>query len=165
MDASVRDAINEQINHEFYAAYLYLAMAAHFEAESMDGFGQWMRMQAREEVEHAMRLFDYLLRRGEGVELEAVAKPGASFDSPLTIFRQALEHEKKVTGLINDLYELAVEQNDYPTQLELQWFIDEQVEEEDSVGRVVEQIEMAGDSRAALLMLDQRLGSRTEGDH
>ena len=161
MDASVKDAINAQINHEFYAAYLYLAMAAHFESESLEGFGQWMRMQAREEVEHAMRLFDYLLRRGEEVELDAVAKPEADFDSPLSIFQQALEHEKKVTGLIDDLYELALEKSDYPTQLELQWFIDEQVEEEESVGRVVEQIEMAGDSRAALLMLDQRLGSRT----
>ena len=160
MDASVKDALNAQINHEFYAAYLYLAMAAHFEAESLEGFGQWMRMQAKEEVEHAMRLFDYLLRRGEEVELESVGKPEASFDSPLSIFEQALSHEKKVTGLINDLYELAVEKNDYPTQLELQWFIDEQVEEEDSVGRVVEQLEMVGESNAGLFMLDQRLGSR-----
>lgn len=164
MDASVKDAINEQINHEFYAAYLYLSMAAHFETEGFEGFGQWMRMQSREEVEHAMRLFDYLLRRGEEVELDAVARPEASFDSPVSIFRQALEHEKKVTGLINDLYELAVEKSDYPTQLELQWFIDEQVEEEESVGRVVEQLDMAGDSRAALLMLDQKLGARSSAE-
>lgn len=164
MDARVRDAINEQINQEFHAAYLYLAMAAHFELQSLDGFGQWMRMQAKEEVTHAMRLFDFLIRRGEEVALDTVSRPESTFESPISIFQQALDHEKKVTAMIDELYGLATEKRDYPTQLELQWFIAEQVEEEDSVGRVVEQLDMAGDSRAALLMLDQELGARSSDD-
>ena len=160
MKESVRRAINNQINHEFHAAYLYLAMAGHFELESLNGFGQWMRAQAREEVEHAMRLFDFMLQRGERVDLDEIAAPDAEFDSPVSIFRAALEHERKVTGLIHELYELASEEKDYPTRLELQWFIQEQVEEEDSVGSMVAQLEMAGENRAALLMLDRTLGDR-----
>ncbi len=160
MDDSVRDAINKQINHEFQAAYLYLAMAGHFEVESLEGFGKWMRMQAREELEHGMRLFDYMVRRGVEVTLAPVDGPQAKFGSPIDIFKQALDHERKVTELINSLYEVATTKKDYPTQLELQWFIDEQVEEEASLGSVVEQLEMVGDNRAALLMMDERLGGR-----
>ena len=160
MNDAVRGAINKQINHEFQAAYLYLAMAGHFEVENLEGFGKWMRMQAREELEHGIRLFDYMTRRGVEVTLATVAGPRAEFGSPIDIFKQALEHERTVTDLINSLYELAATEKDYPTQLELQWFIDEQVEEEASVGNVVEQLEMAGDSRAALLMLNEKLGSR-----
>lgn len=164
MDDAVRTAIEEQINHEFEAAYLYLAMAAHFEVQSLDGFGMWMRMQAQEEVAHAMRLFDFLVRRGFAAKLSSVPGPAADFGAPLAIFQQALEHERKVTQLIGSLYELAVANKDRPTQLELQWFVTEQVEEEASVGNVVEQLQMVGDSRAALLMLDQKLGSRATAE-
>ena len=160
MDDAVRDAINKQINHEFQAAYLYLAMSGHFMVESLEGFGKWMRMQAREELGHGMRLFDYMVRRGVEVTRAPVAGPQAKFGSPIAIFRQALDHERKVTELINSLYEVATTKKDYPTQLELQWFIDEQVEEEASLGSVVEQLEMVGDNRAALLMMDERLGGR-----
>lgn len=160
MDDEVRGAIGNQINQEFRAAYLYLAMAAHFEAESLDGFGSWMRLQAQEEVGHAMRLFDFAVRRGGEVGLVDVPAPEAKLGSPLQVFRLALEHEIKVTALINELYELAAAKKDYPTQLELQWFIEEQVEEEASAGKIVEQLEMVGDDRAALLTLDQKLGSR-----
>ena len=161
MDHAVRDAVAKQINHEFHAAYQYLAMAGHLEVESLDGFGAWMRAQAREEVGHAMRLFDFMVRRGVEVSLADVPGPKAQFGPPLAIFKQALEQEKRVSELIHRLYELAAQEKDYPTQLELQWFIEEQVEEEASVGSIVEQLEMVGDNRAALLMLDQRLGSRS----
>ena len=164
MDDAVRKAIEAQINHEFHAAYLYLAMAGHFEVQSLDGFGQWMRTQAQEEVGHAMRLFDFLVRRGVPAKLSDVAGPVAKFGEPLSIFQQALEHEMKVSALIASLYELAVEKKDHPTQLELQWFVTEQVEEEASVGNVVEQLGMVGDSRAALLMLDQKLGTRAAAE-
>lgn len=165
MDTAVRDAINQQIKQEFFAAYLYMAMSAHFSNESLDGFAHWMRLQAREELGHAVRLVDYLLDRGAPVEFPSVEAPPTSFGAPLSIFEAALEHERKVTASINDLYALAIEKQDYPTQLQLQWFINEQVEEEASSGRVVEQLRMAGDDRAALLMMDERLGSRgPEGD-
>ena len=164
MDEAVREAIEDQINHEFLAAYLYLAMAGHFEVGGLDGFGAWMRMQAQEEVGHGMRLFDFMVRRGVRVRLADVPGPEAKFGSPLEIFGQALQQEMKVTELINTLYHLAVVKRDYPTQIELQWFIGEQVEEEASVGNIVEQLEMVGDSRAALLMMDQKLGGRSTAE-
>ena len=164
MDDEVGEAIANQINQEFRAAYLYLAMAGHFELETLDGFGRWMRLQAREEAGHAMRLFDFAVRRGVKVRLLDVPGPTAKLGSPLELFKQALEHEIKVTALINGLYELAALKKDYPTQLELQWFIEEQVEEEASTGKIVEQLEMVGDDRAALLTLDQKLGSRATAE-
>lgn len=165
MDQAVRKAINDQINHEFYAAYLYLSMAAHFEDRNLDGFASWMKEQSKEEVDHAMRLFGHLGERGERVELQGIDQPPTEFGSVLSIFEAALEHEKKVTGLIHDLYELAQEKKDYPSQSMLQWFIDEQVEEEDMTSRLVEQLEMVGDNRAALFMMDARLGARGAGGH
>lgn len=162
MDSAVRQAINDQIKHEFYAAYLYMAMSAHFSNEALDGFAHWMRMQAQEELGHAVRLVDYLLDRGESVEFPAVEAPPTSFGAPLSIFEAALEHERKVTAAIERIYALAVEKSDYATQLQLQWFINEQVEEEASSGRVVDQLRLAGEDGAALLMMDQRLGARTD---
>lgn len=165
MDRKVRELVNEQIAHEFHAAYTYLAMAAHFEAASFEGFARWMRHQAKEETEHAMRLFDYLAERGEPVELGAIAEPGGDFGTPLEVFRAALKHEQKVTGQINAIYEAAVDARDYPTQVMLQWFIEEQVEEENLTGTAVERLEMAGDHRGALLMLDSQFGQRTGDEH
>ena len=165
MDPKVRNLINEQIAHEFYASYLYLAMAAHFEEQNLEGFAQWMRMQSDEEDEHAMKLFDYLVERGERIELGAIDEPPVEFGSPVDAFRAALEHEKKVTGLINDIYEAAVDAKDYPTQVMLQWFIEEQVEEEDVTGTAVERLEMAGDSNAAIMFLDAEFGKRTTAGH
>jgi len=164
MDSAVREAINDQIKQEFFAAYLYMAMSAHFANKSLEGFAHWMRMQAQEELGHAVRLVDYLLERGEPVTFPAIDQPPTSFGAPLSIFEAALEHEKKVTASINRLYALAVEKVDYPTQLVLQWFITEQVEEEASSGTVVEQLRMAGDDSAALLMMDERQGGRVEGE-
>ncbi len=119
-----------------------------------------MRMQAQEEVEHAMRLLDFLLDRGGKVELKALDKPVSDFESPLAVMEAALAHEQKVTGMINRLYELAKEEQDYPTQVLLQWFITEQVEEEKSAGGVVDQLKLAGDSPGAMLVLDGKLAQR-----
>jgi len=160
MDDAVRAAVNRQIGHELKAGYLYLAMSAHFERASLVGFAMWMRGQAQEELEHAMKLFDFMNHRGAKVELGAVPAPPADFGTPSQIFHAALEHEKEVTQLIHELYDLCVEKHDHATQLELNWFITEQVEEEASVGTVVDQLRMAGDNEAAVLMLDRELGTR-----
>ncbi len=161
MDASVQKAINEQINKELYAAYLYLAMSAHFDRKSLEGFSTWMRHQAREELVHAMRLFDHMSDVGGHVELAAVAAPPTDFGTPLSIFEAALEHERSVTQSIHSLYELARAKNEYPSQLVLTWFINEQVEEEKTSGTIVDQLRMIGNDAAALQMMDQRLGQRT----
>lgn len=161
MNEQIEDALNEQIKHEFYAAYLYLGMMAYFERRSLGGFAHWMRLQAREEVGHAMRLVDFVLDRGGTVELKAIERPDTDYDSPLEVMRAALEHERRVTGMIDRLYELALEHKDHPAQVLLQWFVTEQVEEEKSAGDIVDRLEIGGDSGSALLALDERLGRRT----
>jgi ferritin len=156
----VQDAINEQIKNELYSAYLYLSMAVHFESSNLPGFAHWMKIQASEEVKHAMKFFDYIFERGGKVMLKAIDQPPAEFKAPVDIFKMAHEHEKKVTAMIHKLYELALKENDYPSQVMLQWFIKEQVEEEKSAEGIVEQLKMAGDSSAALLMADRQFAAR-----
>jgi ferritin len=165
MNQRVEKALNDQINEELFSAYMYLAMAAHFKATNLDGFAGWMRHQADEEVEHAMRLFTHINRRGGRVVLKAIGEPPLDFGSPLEAFQKALAHEQHITGTINALYEIAVEEKDYPAQMEIQWFIDEQVEEEENAGGVVELLKMAGDNKGALLMLDRELAKRSGEDH
>ena len=160
MKGAVRDAIGEQIKHEFYSAYLYLSMAGSFEAASLPGFAHWMRKQSEEEREHAMKFFDFLLDRGERVQLQAIDQPPYSFRSPLDTFEQALEHEKEITARIHELYELSVQEKDYPAQVLLSWFVSEQVEEEKSAAGIVERLRMAGENSTALLLLDQEMGER-----
>jgi len=163
MNDRVQKAFNDQINEELFSSYVYLSMAAHFEEQNLEGFANWMRHQAQEEVAHAMRLFDHIHRRGGRVALKAIGEPPAEFKSPLDAFEKALAHEQHITGCINDLYGIALEEKDYPAQMELQWFIDEQVEEEENTGRVVDQLKLVGDNQSALLMLDRELGQR-EGE-
>jgi ferritin len=160
MKGAVRDAMGEQIKHELYAAYLYLSMAGSFEVANLTGFAHWMRRQSSEEVEHAMKLFDFILDRGEHVELQAIEAPPYAFRTPLDTFEQALEHEKEITARINDLYELSVRESDHPAQVFLNWFVTEQVEEEKSATEIVERLRMAGDDSAALLLLDGELARR-----
>ena len=160
LSKTLEAAINDQIKHELYSAYLYLSMSAYLEANNMPGSARWMRLQSQEETSHAMKFFDYMYDRGNRVVLQAIDQPPAEFGSVLDIFEKALEHEKKVTGLINSIYELAVKENDYPTQVELQWFITEQVEEEKSAGDIVDQLKMVGDHGPSLIMLDRALGAR-----
>ncbi|MDX1623020.1 MAG: ferritin [Gemmatimonadota bacterium] len=161
---SLQSALNDQINDEFHAAYLYLSMAEYFEANNLTGFAHWMRMQREEEIGHGMKIYDFVLDRNGRVELQAIDAPPHDYDSPLDACERALEHEKKVTGKINDLYDLAKEKRDYSTEALMQWFVIEQVEEEASALQLVEQLEMAGDDRAALLMLDREMGSRTSAE-
>lgn len=159
---SLQDAMNSQIKHELYSAYFYLSMSAYFEANNLPGSARWMRLQAQEEQGHAMKFFDYIHDRGGQVVLQAIDQPPSDFKSPLDVFERTLAHEQKVTGLINSLYELAVKENDYASQSFLQWFVDEQVEEEKNATQIVEMLRMVGDHKGNLLMLDHRLGERGE---
>ncbi len=154
-------AVNGQINAEFFSGYIYLSMAAYFEGQNLPGFATWMRLQAQEEQIHGMKLFDYVLERGGSFIPKAIAAPSASWESPLAVFQEALKHEQKVTGLINKLYEVAKAENDHATEIMLQWFITEQIEEEASAEAIVEKLKLAGNKPQALLMLDKELGTRT----
>lgn len=157
---NVEGAINDQIAKEFYAAHLYLSMVAYFEEQNLPGFAHWMRMQTDEERAHAMRLFNYLIEAGGRVKLQAIGEPPSEFDGPLAVMEASLEHEQKVTASIRKLYELAEKEKDYATQLHLQWFISEQLEEEKNVGDVIARLKLAGDNKVALMFIDQELGSR-----
>lgn len=163
LSQGVQNAINDQIHHEFHSAYVYLSMSAYLEAANFTGFAKWMRMQAGEEVSHAMRLFDYVNDRNGRVQLKALEQPPADFKSVLDTFEQALQHEQKVTGMIHSLYALATKENDYATQVALEWFIREQVEEEATATKVVDRLKIAGNDGAALLMLDNEMGGREAG--
>jgi ferritin len=160
LNKTVQNAINDQIKHEFYSSYLYLSMSAYFETLSLPGFARWMRVQSQEEHEHAMKFFDFVNDRGGTVELQALDQPPGEFQSPLDVFQQALEHERKVTALIHGLYELALKESDYATQTLLQWFITEQVEEEKNATQIVEQLKMTGGEPSSLLLLDRELAGR-----
>ncbi len=160
LSQKIQDALNEQIKDEFYSAYLYLAMSAYSEATNLPGFARWMRLQGQEEVSHAMKLFDYINDRGGRALLGAIDRPPAEFKSPLDLFEQALEHERQITGKIHALYQLATQTNDYPTQVMLHWFIEEQVEEEKSASQIVAQLKLVGDHIPPILMMDHRLGQR-----
>jgi ferritin len=157
---AVEKAINDQIKNELYSAYLYLSMSAYLESANLSGMARWMRLQRDEEMAHAMKFFDYVYDRGGRVVLQAIDQPPAEFGSPLDVFEKALAHEQKVTGLINQIYDLAVKENDYPSQIELQWFITEQVEEEKSAGDIVELLKVIGDHGPSVIMVDRQLGAR-----
>ena len=157
---AVEEAMNEQIKNEFFSAYQYLSMAAYCESENLPGFARWMRAQSQEEAQHAMRFYDFILERNGRVGLRGIDPPVVEFGSPLEVFERALEHEKRVTAMINDLYGLAVSENDYASQTFLQWFVTEQVEEEKNAGDVVETLKMVGDKSEALFLLDRELGQR-----
>ena len=160
MKGAVRDAINEQIKHEFYSAYVYLSMAGSFGVANLPGFAHWMRRQYEEEAGHALKFFDFLLDRGESVQLLSLEGPPHAFRSPVDTFEQALEHEKEITSRIHELYDLSVQEGDYPAQVLLNWFVTEQVEEEKVATEIVERLRMADDDSAALLLLDRELGER-----
>lgn len=160
IDSKMQKAINNQINAELYSAYLYLAMRAHFENESLPGFANWMSIQTLEESSHAMKFFDYVVGRGGQVELGAIERPPASWDSPLAVFEHVYAHEQMVTGLINELMDLAIELKDHATASALQWFIAEQVEEEASADAIVQKVRLMKDAHGGLFMLDRELASR-----
>jgi ferritin len=159
---NVEKTLNEQINAELYSAYLYQAMAAYFEDKSLAGFARWMDLQAEEEQAHARKIYDYVNERGGRVILEGIDKPKNEWDSNLEVFEDSLAHEEKITAMINDLVSLADAEKDYATHSFLQWFVDEQVEEEDNVGEIVDKLKLVGDSTQSLFMMDDKLGARTE---
>jgi len=159
---SMYKALNDHMKAEFYAAYLYLSMAAHFEHENLTGMAAWMHKQSAEEMEHAMKFFRYLNDRGAKVVLQALEQPTTTWATPLEAFKNALKHEQMVTGEIHRLLELAQNEKDFGTAHFLQWFVEEQVEEEANVEGVIARLEMVGDSKAALLFMDRELGARQD---
>ncbi len=156
----MEQALNEQINAEFFSAYLYLSMAGYFSAQNLSGCAHWMELQYMEESEHAMKIFKYINDRGGRVRLDAIEKPQAEWESPMAAFEAAYKHEQYITGRINDLMKLAVELNDYTTQSFLQWYLNEQVEEEANVDEIVQSFHLMGNDKRGLFMLDRELKRR-----
>ncbi|MBD5781766.1 ferritin [Pelagicoccus sp. NFK12] len=161
LSKELTDALNEQIGMEFQAFYSYLSMASYFEANAWDGFASWMSTQSDEERVHAMKFYAYLLDRGATVSLPAIEAPKKDFDTPLSVFEASLAQEKKVTASINKLYKIAHSCDDYATVSFLKWFIDEQVEEEKSVGDMIDKLKRAEGNTEAMFMLDRLAGERT----
>jgi len=157
---TMQDAMNEQINKELFSSYLYLSMAAYFEDRNLPGFANWMRVQADEEREHAMKIYDFILERGGKVALKAIDAPKTEWNSTLEVAEEVAAHEGKVTASIHALYELALKEKDYPAQVMLQWFISEQVEEEKNAAEIVASLKMIEAHETAVLQLDHRLSKR-----
>lgn len=155
LSTKMNEVLNRQIQSEFQASYLYLAMSSHCEECNLPGFASWLRTQSEEERGHAMRLFDFLLNREGHVELHQINQPRSEFDSALEMFESVLQHEKDVTRKIDVAYRAALDEHDNATAVELQWFITEQVEEEKTAGDIVSQLRMVGDDKVALLMVDR----------
>ncbi|GAU09500.1 ferritin [Desulfoplanes formicivorans] len=160
LSKKLEKAFNDQVNAEMYSSYLYLSMAAFFQNQNLPGFAGWMKAQAQEELFHAMKFYDYIMERGGQVVLAPIAGPPTEWESPRAVMEATLEHEQKVTGLINNLVNLAMEEKDHASTIFLQWFVSEQVEEEDSVGDVLNKIKLMGDSGSGLFMLDRDMGQR-----
>ncbi|OHB64116.1 MAG: ferritin [Planctomycetes bacterium RBG_13_60_9] len=160
ISAKVEKALNEQINEELYSSYLYLSMAAWFESQNLPGFASWMRVQVREENTHAMKFVEFINERRGRVALQAIKEPTKEWESPLAAFEAALKHEQHITGRINELVNLAVAEKDHATGAFLQWFVNEQVEEEAAADSVVQKLTIAKDAPGALLMLDHAMGER-----
>jgi len=156
----IQEALNGQINAELYSAYLYLSMEAYFQSQNLPGFASWMRVQTQEELTHAIKIYDFLNERGGRVILKSITEPQAEWQSPLAAFEAAYKHEQKVTGLINDLVNLALDEKDHATNSFLQWFVNEQVEEESSADEVVQKIKMVDKAPGAMFMIDKELGQR-----
>ncbi len=156
----IQDALNGQINAELFSSYIYLSMAADCEANGLPGFGKWLRKQSEEEATHAMKIFDFVLDRDGRVELKAIEQPKHSFGKLLQMFEQVLKHERLVTDLINKLHDKAVAEKDHASAVMLEWFIEEQVEEEKTAMDIIDSLKLAGDNNAAILMLDREIGTR-----
>jgi len=160
MNSKIEGAFNEQLNAEFFSSYLYLSMAAYFESHNLKGMASWMRMQVQEENMHAMKFFDFINERGGKVVLAKVDAPKTEWGSPLEVFEDTCAHEHKVTGLINDLVDLAISEKDHAANAFLQWFVTEQVEEESTVQEIAGKLRLVGDRGGMLFMLDRELGQR-----
>ncbi len=160
MDKTILDAISDQVNLEFYSSHLYLSMAGYCDEQHLPGFAHWLIAQAEEERGHAIRLIKFVEKCGARVKLKAIDEPPADFKSPLSVFESILEHEKFITSNIHNLYELAGKKKDYATQIELQWFINEQVEEEQTADELLHVLRKVKDSPQGLVSLDRQLARR-----
>jgi len=160
LSKSMESALNRQVNRELYSAYLYLAMSAYFETTGMKGFAKWLRIQAKEEQTHAMKIYDYLIARGGKPALDAIEAPKAKWASAGKVFEEVYSHEQKVTAMINNLVDLAIKEKDHASFEMLQWFVKEQVEEEEHASEIVSQIAILGDVVGHLFWLDHQLGKR-----
>ncbi len=156
----MKEALNKQINGEIYSAYLYLSMSAYSEYSGLKGVANWFMVQYKEEMEHAMKIYSYINNQGGQVKLMAVDQPPTEFESPLDMFEKTLNHEKSVTKRINDLVNLAIEEKDHATQIFLQWFVTEQVEEEANDSDIISKLKLAGTEGNALLIIDKELATR-----
>lgn len=161
LNQRIQDAINEQINAELYSAYLYLSMAQHFEAEGLSGFANWFKVQFQEEQDHATIFMNYVNQRGGRVLLKAIDAVPTTWASPTEAFNATLEHEQKVTALINAIYTIAMEEQDYATRDRLNWFVTEQVEEENNCRELIDKLRLIGDNGMGLYMLNTELAART----
>ncbi len=163
LNKKMQDALNKQMNAELYSAYLYLSMSAYFESKNLAGCAHWMRLQAQEETGHAMKFFTYINDRGGRVLLGKVDAPKSEWKSVVDVFKETLEHEKKVTAGIHKLVDLAAEIKDHPTTAFLQWFVNEQVEEEATADLILHRLKMVGEEGRGLFWIDRELGSRAAG--
>jgi len=153
-------ALNEQINKEIYSAYLYMGMSAFAERKGMPGIANWLTIQTQEELSHAQKFYQYVLRQGATVELEMIDKPAFKGETALELFEQVLEHEKLITASINNLVDIAVKERDHATEVFLQWFVNEQVEEEENACGIIDQLKLAGPAGGGLFMIDRELATR-----
>jgi ferritin len=156
----ITEALNKQINNEIYSAYLYLSMSAHSTFIGLKGFANWFMVQYQEELVHAMKIYDYINAQGGQVKLMAVAQPPTEFGSPLEMFEKTLEHEKFVTKCINDLVDLAIEEKDHASNIFLQWFVTEQIEEEANDNEIISKLKLVGKEVNGLFMIDKELAAR-----
>lgn len=161
LSKKLTEALNEQVNAEFWSAYLYLSMSCDLSAQGFPGFSNWMHIQFQEEQDHALRLINYIASRGAKVELKPIAAVKQSWTNVLTLFEDTLAHEQKVTSLINSLNQLAIDENDFATQSALKWFIDEQIEEEKNAQGIIDVIKLIGDNGYGLYNYDKELATRT----
>ncbi len=160
INSKMENAFNDQIAAEFYSAHLYLSMASYLESIDLSGFANWMRVQYQEEVAHGMKIFEYIIERDGRALVKPFDGPPSEWKSPLDVFESSYKHEQKVTGLINNLMEIAQSEKDHAAQIFLQWFVNEQVEEEASAKTIIQQLKLLGDSKAGLFQIDRELGQR-----
>jgi len=160
IDGKMQEALNGQINAELYSAYLYLSMSAFYESQDLRGFANWMRVQFQEELAHAMKFYDHVNNRDGRVTLQAVEGPPPEWDSPRAPFEAAYQHEQKISGMINELADLAIQLRDHATHNFLEWFVAEQVEEEAAVKEIVQKLKLVGDSGEGLFLIDRELAQR-----
>ncbi|WP_251621832.1 ferritin [Odoribacter lunatus] len=160
LSEKLEKALNEQVNAEFWSAYLYLSMSADFAAKGQAGFANWMHIQFKEEQDHAIKLFNYIISRGGRPVLKPIAEVKTTWETPLAAFEDTLAHERKVTAMINDLYALALKENDYAMQSMLRWFVEEQVEEEATAQGIIDALRMIKDNGFGIYTLDKELSTR-----